>query len=90
MEKNKKNWREIWTFSKKFETYDFVYLKSNLALLYNKGHNFWKSLSTWKIPPNWILPYWKIISPSLKFCSILLFIAIIAIPRFARAGKQAI
>ena len=32
----------------------FVDLKSNLALLYNKGHNFWKSLLTWKIPQNWL------------------------------------
>ena len=35
----------------------FVHLKSNLALLNNKGHNFWKSVSTWKIPQNWIFPY---------------------------------
>ena len=35
----------------------FVDLKSNSALLYNKGHNFWKSLLTWKIPLNWIVPY---------------------------------
>ena len=28
-------------------------LKSNSALLYNKGYNFWKSVSTWKIPQNW-------------------------------------
>ena len=27
-----------------------VNLKSNSALLYNEGHNFWKSASTWKIP----------------------------------------
>ena len=31
----------------------FVYLKSNSAILYNKGHNFWKSVSAWKIPKNW-------------------------------------
>ena len=35
----------------------FVDLKSNWALLYNKGHNFWKSVSTQKIPQNWIFPY---------------------------------
>ena len=28
----------------------FVDLKSNLAFLYDKGHNFWKSISTWKFP----------------------------------------
>ena len=28
----------------------FVDLKPDLAFLYNKGHNFWKSVSTWKIP----------------------------------------
>ena len=27
--------------------------------LYNKGHNYWKSLSTWKIHLNWIVPYYK-------------------------------
>ena len=32
----------------------FVNLKPNLAFLYNKGHNFWKSVLTWKIPKNWI------------------------------------
>ena len=30
----------------------FVDLKSSSALLYNKGHNVWKSVSTWKIPQN--------------------------------------
>ena len=29
----------------------FVDLKSNSALLFNKGHNFWKN------PQNWIFPY---------------------------------
>ena len=38
---------DIWN-----ETIYFVYLKSNLALLYIKGHNFGKSVSTWKIPQN--------------------------------------
>ena len=33
-------------------------LKSNLSRLYNKGHNFWKSVSTWKIPQNWIYFYY--------------------------------
>ena len=28
----------------------FVNLKSNSALFYNKGHNFWKSVLTFKIP----------------------------------------
>ena len=37
----------------------FVDLKSNSALLYNKGHNFWKSFSTWKFPQNWIFPYFQ-------------------------------
>ena len=32
----------------------FVDLKSYSAHLYNKGHNFWKSVLTWKIPQNWI------------------------------------
>ena len=27
----------------------FVNLKSNIALWYNKGHNFWKSVSTWNM-----------------------------------------
>ena len=31
----------------------FVHLKSNFALLYNKGHNFWKNVSNRKIPQNW-------------------------------------
>ena len=44
------NWKKEWT-------YLFVDLKSNSALLYNKGHNFWKSLLTRKIPLNWIVPY---------------------------------
>ena len=35
----------------------FVNLKSNSALLYIKGHNFWKSVLTWKIPQNWKFPY---------------------------------
>ena len=35
----------------KRERYSFVDLKSNLALLYNKGHKFWKSVLSWKIPP---------------------------------------
>ena len=43
----------------KKETIYFVDLKSNSALLYNKGHNFWKSVLTWKIPHNWIFPYKK-------------------------------
>ena len=47
----------IW-FKDKIVNY-FVDLKSNLALLYNKGHNFWKSLSTWKIPQNWIFPNYE-------------------------------
>ena len=37
----------------------FVDLKSNSTLLYNKGHNFWKSVLTRKIPQNWIFPYKK-------------------------------
>ena len=37
----------------------FVDLKSNLALLYKKGHNFWKSVGTQKIPQNRIFPYYK-------------------------------
>ena len=36
--------------------FSFVDLKSNSALLNNKGHNFWKSVLTWKIPQNWLLP----------------------------------
>ena len=32
----------------------FFNLKSNSALLFNKGHNFWKSVLTQKIPKNWI------------------------------------
>ena len=32
----------------------FVDLKFNSALLYNKDHNFWKSVLTWKIPQNWV------------------------------------
>ena len=35
----------------------FADLKSNLALFYNKGHNFRKSLLTWKIPPKWKISY---------------------------------
>ena len=35
----------------------FVDLKFNSALLYNKGHNFWKSVSIQKISQNWIFPY---------------------------------
>ena len=35
----------------------FVDLKSNSALLYNKGHDFWKSVSTRWIPQNWIFLY---------------------------------
>ena len=35
----------------------FVDLKSNLALLYNKGNSFGKSILTRKIPLNWIFPY---------------------------------
>ena len=31
----------------------FVNLKSNLALLSIKGHDFWKSVSTSKITQNW-------------------------------------
>ena len=38
----------------------FVNLKSNSALLYNKGHNFWKSVLTWKFPQNGIFPYFMI------------------------------
>ena len=38
---------------------DIVNFKSNSVLSYNKGQNFWKSISTWKIPHNWIFPYWK-------------------------------
>ena len=38
----------------------FVDLKSNSALLYNKGHNFWKSVLTWKFPQNGIFPYFMI------------------------------
>ena len=32
----------------------FVDLKPTLALLYNKGHNFWTSVLTWKFSKNWL------------------------------------
>ena len=44
------------SMSSVFETrhwIEFVDLKSNLALLCNKSHNFWTSVSTWKISQNW-------------------------------------
>ena len=49
----------LWTRTSQFLKTDksFVDLKSNSALLYNKGHNFWKSVLTQKIPLNWIFPY---------------------------------
>ena len=37
--------------------YDFVNLKSNSALLYKKGHNFWKVFWPEKFTPIWIFPY---------------------------------
>ena len=41
---------------------NFVDLKSNSALLYinNKGHNNFLSVSTRKIPQNWIFPEYYI------------------------------
>ena len=35
----------------------FVDLKSNSAILYNKGLNFWKVFRPGKIPQNWIFPF---------------------------------
>ena len=58
-----------------FVTNNSVNFKSNLALLYNKGHNLWKSALTWKIPQNWI------------FQAELVFKAFISSP-ICREGKQ--
>ena len=46
----------LWMIFDNSTKIDFVDLKSNSALLYNKGHNFQKILSTRKIPQNWIFP----------------------------------
>ena len=65
----------------------FVDLKPNLAFLYNKGHNFWKSVSTWKIPQNWI-----ICSCNVAFTLLLpteLHLLPLMQPLQARASKQA-
>ena len=53
----------------------FVNLKFNLALLYNKGHNFWKIVLTWKLPQIEYFPtkyfytdytaHWLVIMPFL-------------------------
>ena len=39
------------------EVISIVDPKSNSALLYNNGHNFWKSVLTQKIPQNRMFPY---------------------------------
>ena len=44
----------------------FFDLKSNSALLYNKGHNFWKSVLTWKILQTENFPPKRIISLSSR------------------------
>ena len=45
-------------------------LKSNSALLYNKGIKFWKSLLTWKILQNWIKWCKQITAPPNAWCNI--------------------
>ena len=47
---------------------NFVDLRSNLALLYNKGHNFWKSVLTWKFRKTEYFPTKIILSLSSRTC----------------------